>query len=424
MKKTLYVICMAFAGCWLASSCTIEEDDLFEESASARMENRVKQYRDLLLEPENGWIMEYYPGGTHTIYGGYSLTVKFTKDGKCEFHSVLSEDLSETSTGLYSVRKDIGPTLDFDTYNDLFHYFSSPDIMDGEGHGTGLNGDYEFILGKVDGKNFEMRGKKHGALIRMYPLDGDPVAYLTKVKEYRDSYITVPGIQGIGGTFNGKPLTGDIISDQYFELRQGEDKIRFAFMFTDKGMKLYEPITLNGKTVSDLQWNEEDHTMTSSDGVAQIKLDINPKALSQNQLEGKYLFQCGEGNYDVEIITSSSSSFVMKGLPFDLNLVYNFKKGAIELKAQRLLSSPEVWVALWGSTTPGGPLSWNQSYGMISDWNGDKEHIVLTFEDNSPDWYYKGKKVKADALIIWQPDKGRYDGFGPTQFTNLVLTKK
>lgn len=423
MKKLLYILPALFLGSVLFASCNTEVDDLFDQSASQRMESRVMEFRELLAQPENGWAMEYYPGGSNQIYGGYALTVKFEKSGKCRFHSILANDLSEESSGLYSVRKDMGPTLNFDSYNTLFHYFSDPDISDGEGEGFGLEGDYEFVLESGNEKEIVMTGKKHGSVIRMYPLEAPAVSYLEKVKEIRKSYTDLAGVEGVGGTFGGEPVSGEIISGQHFMLTQGNESVKFSFMFTDKGLKLYQPITLNGKVAEDLIWNPEEKTFTSSNGVANLKLSVNPLGLRLDQLVGQYEFDYGNGKTDVEIRALSSTSAEMVGLPFRIVMSYSLKKGALELNAQKIKDNPEVQLAIWA--LPPGSLSWGRGYGLVTKWNGDKDHMVLELVDNGFEWLNKGQRIYANAFILWDVAKSdTYKGFGNSRFHHLKLTKK
>ena len=146
MKNRLYMQLFLLLGICALVSCRTEIDDYFDSSASQRIENEILKYRELLSSPQYGWAMEYFPGGTNQAFGGYALAVSFSRDGYATFLSSLSDDVGKSVTSLYSLKKDMGATLNFDTYNELFHYFSDSDISDGDGQGKGLLGDYEFIL--------------------------------------------------------------------------------------------------------------------------------------------------------------------------------------------------------------------------------------------------------------------------------------
>lgn len=170
MKNRLYMQLFLLLGICAFVSCKTEIDDYFDSSASQRIENEILKYRELLSSPQYGWAMEYFPGGTNQAFGGYALAVSFSRDGYATFLSSLSDDVGKSVTSLYSLKKDMGATLNFDTYNELFHYFSDSDISDGDGQGKGLLGDYEFILHSTTESEILMYGKKHGSAIHMYAL--------------------------------------------------------------------------------------------------------------------------------------------------------------------------------------------------------------------------------------------------------------
>src|SRR3712207_2527013 len=89
MKKSLYTITLFIWAACLLSSCKNEVEDYFDKTASERMEQEIVKYRELLIKPQHGWVMEYYPGGMDQTFGGYALTVSFTANGYAVFRSVL-----------------------------------------------------------------------------------------------------------------------------------------------------------------------------------------------------------------------------------------------------------------------------------------------------------------------------------------------
>ena len=286
MKHTLYLILLLTA--CLFDSCKTEVDDYFESSASQRMENEIQKYRKLLPSPPYGWSMEYFPGGSRQTKGGYALTVSFSPDGYATFRSSLSEDVTTSATSLYSLKKDIGGTLNFDTYNKLFHYFSDSDLKEGDGQGKGLLGDYEFSLYSATETEIVMYGKKHQSAIHMHALQEPAEVYLKKAKENRLSYQNIPAVSGIKGIFAEKPVTGEVIASQYFLLTQEDKQTRFSFLFTGKGVRLYAPIELNGQTVNELIWNVQNKTFSTPDGTTRLELVNDSLGLREDELLGHY----------------------------------------------------------------------------------------------------------------------------------------
>ena len=61
MKTTIKIL-SAFALCGLVfQSCLKDQDDLFEETPSARMTEYLANAKKVLMTPSQGWVMYYYP---------------------------------------------------------------------------------------------------------------------------------------------------------------------------------------------------------------------------------------------------------------------------------------------------------------------------------------------------------------------------
>lgn len=408
----------------LLSACKSEVENCFPNSASERLENEIVRYQDLLTKPQHGWVMEYYPGGTTQAWGGFALTVSFTKEGEATFHSILSENLSESDTSPYELGKDVGPTLNFNVYNKLLSYFSDPDKNEGDGKGAGYLGDYEFVLKQGSADSVIMTGKKHNSVIRLYPLTEPAEKYLEKARTIRDSFVKIPGILSLSGTWAGEPIVGELVTPQRLLLTQGKEQTYVSFMFTDKGVKLYKPIELSGKTVSALEWNPTEQTFTSPDGIAQLKLDLTPNALPEEELLGDYVLSYGVRNRSKSNVTiaKKNGAIVMTGLPFDIYLLYNTKKGALELLTQSIgPKSENNYLAIWDTSV--GSLSWMSGLGLVTEWNGNKEDFVLRLVPNDFAWMGKDGPLKGTGFIFWNSASGEVK-VNPSRFSNPILTKK
>ena len=119
-------------------------------------------------------------------------------------------------------------------------------------------------------------------------------------------------------------------------LTQGDKQTKFSFMFTDKGVRLYAPIELDGQRVEKLVWNANEKTFSSPDGTTRLELIADPLGLREEQLLGEYTLSYTGKKTDVSISKQSNGGILMKGLPFDVKLTYNSKKGALELNSQQL----------------------------------------------------------------------------------------
>ena len=150
----------------LLSSCTLNEADLFNMSASERINKPLTDNMSLLQSAKNGWVMEYFATETSP---GYTLLMKFNTNGQVIVagKNDLTMNYYITDSCFYRMIADDGPVLSFNTYNKVFHAFSNPVNPDG----LGLGGDYEFIVMKSATNQLELLGKKHGAHILLSRLD-------------------------------------------------------------------------------------------------------------------------------------------------------------------------------------------------------------------------------------------------------------
>ena len=59
MKKIYYLLLLALP--LVLQSCFKDDDDIYDKSASQRMEERLVHDQQVLMGATNGWIMEYFP---------------------------------------------------------------------------------------------------------------------------------------------------------------------------------------------------------------------------------------------------------------------------------------------------------------------------------------------------------------------------
>lgn len=175
------------------TSCDNEEDDIFEASAAERLEQYKTQYSDMFTSKGGKWVMEYFANDWEQ---GYAMVLTFSGDGSVTVagnNKWINGYKSETS--LWRMISDNGPVLTFDSYNTVFHVFSTPENINGgpvndrnediDETGEGHGGDYEFmVMGATDdsGNTVRLKGKKRGYTILMHRLDAstDDEAYLAE----------------------------------------------------------------------------------------------------------------------------------------------------------------------------------------------------------------------------------------------------
>lgn len=152
------------------SSCSREEDDIWDQSAAERMDAAKVQDLDILRSAPNGWEMLYFATNEER---GYNFLMKFEGDSvTIATRNPKTNDAYAEQTSYFDVLTDDGMVLSFPTYNDLFHIYADPQPDHSvPSDGMGSNGDYEFKIMSISNDMIYMRGKKHGVEIYMYPLE-------------------------------------------------------------------------------------------------------------------------------------------------------------------------------------------------------------------------------------------------------------
>ena len=167
MKKLLNMLALIMM-LSLAACAPSEVDDLFDESPAVRLDNAIKSYTEFFQKDGGKWLMQYFANEDEE---GMCFIMTFKEDGSVVIsgkNEYYNNGLFDSDVSLWQIVSDYGPVLSFNTYNKVFHEFSSPQ-SDGTGHG----GDYEFIILSTDENSAKLRGKKTGIDIVMTHLDSN-----------------------------------------------------------------------------------------------------------------------------------------------------------------------------------------------------------------------------------------------------------
>ncbi|MCD8184451.1 MAG: DUF4302 domain-containing protein [Bacteroides sp.] len=259
MKKIFNLLFMSLAVA-LYSSCTSEEEDLFDQSSAARIEAAIKADKEILTGAANGWLMEYYPSSSQQ-YGGYTILVSFAEDGNA---TVASDalDADQTATSTYSLKQSAGVILSFDTYNEVMHFFSDPKNPAGIGtNGKGMEGDFEFNIMEASKEKVVMVGRKTQSRIVMTPLADGVVwkDFLTKIQDADEIYSSFVAFKYVEGSFEASATVSYRNITITYDEGDASKTINAPYIITEEGnLKFYEPITLNGKTIDELKYLPDD----------------------------------------------------------------------------------------------------------------------------------------------------------------------
>ena len=239
----------------LLQSCLKDDDDKFPESSSERAQKYIAAAQDSLMNSTYGWILDYYPQSSQS-YGGYTYAVKFDQD-KATVYFENQPGKSETS--LYSMKSDDGPVLSFDSYNSMIHFFATPS----SDKNNGYEGDFEFVVDSIGHDAIKVHGKRSMNTMYFRRLNEPAADYMNKVISMGDSF----GLYAAVGTVGGQQA--QMVFDRSSrQVQVAVDTTYFtsAYNFTDKGIKLYEPVTVEGVTVNELSYSDDNLALTADNG--------------------------------------------------------------------------------------------------------------------------------------------------------------
>ena len=405
MNKIKNFSLLLFALPLLLTSCLKDNDEVFDESASERLQAALAETRSVLRGAENGWVMDYYVG-TDQVYGGYTFIVKFDSL-TC---TACSELTPQAETSFYKLTTDNGPVLTFDTYNTVLHELATPSA----GNYEGSHADYEFQVVSATPELVLLRGRRTGSVMQMRPLKTTSGEYLQKVEQMQKDML----VASMTTDLDGNNVTADLDLDgrqvSFYSTTDSTLVHDCAFTFTDEGIRLYSAVDAFGKTLFDFSYNVETKQFTSLD-------KQNPGLVLQGRLPKDYVYyEQVPGDYVFSFLVSNGASyqkvsvdvtieedtegsgFILKGLGqgFDIKLGYDKSKGTLSLNTQIVanISGGYLWMNAadfggGGSLYPGYPVC-----GMITEWNQDLERPVLT-------WVTNGfEDMPTDSFCLWMTD--------------------
>ena len=367
------------------TSCLKDDDEVFGDSSSARLQAAMKQAKAVLRGAENGWVMDYYIG-EESSSGGYAFIVKFDSL-TC---TAMSEATDTVDTSYYKMTTDNGPVLTFDTYNQVLHQFATPSSDEYEGQ----HADFEFLIMSATPELVVMKGKRTGNLIYLHPLQRDAKAYLEDVNAMRDSLIVSSGVGTIGDmTINA---TFDLDSRQAEFVNPNDTSMHesCAFTFTDTGIRFNKTVDFAPKPISGFAFDAATNklTCTDVDNADFVMQGYTPSNWRPYEaFEGTYDLAFGTSDNAIETIrvqlvsNNDGSTYRMTGLNdnYDIECLYNRGRGALEIRTQTLGEVSGIEVHLCMLDNESSFVTWAPEAGLLLCWNEDEENPVYLPETNS-----------------------------------------
>ena len=159
MKRILIAFLVVAAA---LSSCTKEDNPVFEKSPDERLQEKLAAYQAQLSGAQNGWkgllVTDSGRGSSHSFYFKFNDQNRVTM--LSDFDPVSAVTYKESS---YRIKALLQPSLLFDTYSYL-HVLSDPDdAVNGGITGAGLLSDFEFYFDSDLQDTIKLIGRINGS---------------------------------------------------------------------------------------------------------------------------------------------------------------------------------------------------------------------------------------------------------------------
>ncbi len=361
----------------LFQSCLKDQEDVFDDLTSIRVQDMLDDTKEVLMSAPYGWVFEYYPH-KQKKYGGYIYTLEFDER---EVNVGFEREPGEFEKSLYNLKGDNGPTLSFDSYNSLMHFFATP-----WGGGTGegyqaYDGDFEFALVEVKPSLITLRGKRTGNVMYMRPLEVEAGQYIDKIVTISDNMFLTKAEGTVGSTDVSVSIDLD---KRYMSFSWGDNAVGDYFVPTANGIRFLEPVNVGGNEILTLDFDTEDmvYTGVTASGVSVSMAGSVPPTYSRfEEYAGKFQIKFNKKYYvNVELVPDKANNrYFVKGINkgYDVIATYKKAKGLIEICSQQVATENDklIWFCMWGlnPSTGSGSITWTTDAGVYIVKDPDNE---------------------------------------------------
>lgn len=434
MKKIIFSA-IAVISILSFQSCLKNQVDYFDKTAASRMTYALEQARTALYSSENGWKMEYF-----TYNGGYNFAVKFVdKDAKGNpIDSVCATSElapSKMSGSYFRLTSDDGPVLSFDTYNDILHYFGTPDWSNYQGHG----GDFEFIILSASQDEIVLKGKRTGLISRMTPIEAPETmqSYAAKMADVAENFLVVSATGATDGvavkmdidlTSRNVILTAKDEEGQWDEI----NAVQVPYLITTNGFKFERVIKFQGHEIEYFTYNKNTRRLLADDEDLVFKADAIPSDYVKfSEYPGEYEFKYatdvtpGTATVTIEVVDELSKIVQMKGFTTDyegIYLYYNATSGRLQYLPQYVGTYNDEF-PIAGFTMDGRNVSTSATMDLAPDPTSDKGFKFVSTPD---------QKMKVTGIILFkefttedgETDYEQFSEWNPSMLYPKTLTRK
>lgn len=239
--------------------CDNEVDDVFDRSATQRIEAALAECDAMLQDAEHGWRFDYTPSNSAMV----NYVMRF-HDGRVSMENAEGE----TSESTYKLVNAEGPVLSFDTYS-ILHELADPSEQP---YGTGKGGEFEFIVAQVTEDTIYVRGRKSG---NAFKLSRAPLGEIHHVR--LEAQMDVDGGRDIaffhtlqaGGQDAATLFLGDDKRSLDVTTADGQSR-NVPVEFTADGFRFTAPVAVSGASVTEMKWDNSLKTFVTPDGNVRV----------------------------------------------------------------------------------------------------------------------------------------------------------
>ena len=164
-KKIIFYLFSVTVLCCIVS-CSMEEDNIFDKSPDARLQEKLLEHQQALCNAPYGWLVAVGTKDRGSQGGAYRFWMTFKPEGRVVMQGDINDLIALTpQESSYRLKAMQLPTLMFDTYNYL-HILAdtrpAAEIPTGK-PGYGLTSDYDILLmNDIVGDTFNAEGRLQG----------------------------------------------------------------------------------------------------------------------------------------------------------------------------------------------------------------------------------------------------------------------
>ncbi|WP_417886858.1 DUF4302 domain-containing protein [Zunongwangia sp.] len=296
-------------------SCSDDNDpeDLFEASATERVEAQKIELNQLLQSAENGWKVTYFtddPEYTNVSQqiGGYTFIFDFTDDQNVTMASDFSSETIVPKVSEFELKLGSTVKLSFVTKNYIHLLSDGYNSPTNNLSGKGYKGDFEFLYYGKEGEDLIFRSNRDQIKLRFERASSEDwdnlSAALDKAKEFqlaKSFQLEVPGKEG--------KVTYNLVynASTRFLTNLDDSDVSFGVAFNSDGLIVKKPIMIGDEEITDFTYDEVNNQYTASTNAGTVRIIVGDPIQVIDVLSNYYFTSLAVSGSP---LTQSSNEFI------------------------------------------------------------------------------------------------------------------